>query len=83
MVATTASPGAKRSIEDKPKSQVPHPPDRDAKFLTAGNAAWEFGCGMSLVHELIRSGELPSIKVGGRRLIPKSEFDSYVARKLA
>jgi excisionase family DNA binding protein len=34
------------------------------------------------VFGLIRSGDLDTIKVGGRRRVPRSSIDAYIARQL-
>lgn len=38
--------------------------------------------GRTTVFELIRTGELPSIKVGRRRMVPQSSIDNYIARQM-
>lgn len=38
--------------------------------------------GKSTLYKLIRSGELASIKIGKRRLIPGKEIDAFVERHL-
>jgi excisionase family DNA binding protein len=35
--------------------------------------------GRTTVFELIRKGELRSVKVGKRRLVPQSQIDAYIA----
>lgn len=35
------------------------------------------------LYQLLMSGELRSITIGRRRLVPESELDAFVARKLA
>jgi excisionase family DNA binding protein len=41
------------------------------------------GIGRDKVFDLIRDGELRSFKTGKYRLIPRSEIDEFIARKLA
>ena len=47
-------------------------------------AAGEFlGVSRTVVYGLIRRGELPSIKIGRRRQIPRRACEQFVDRKLA
>jgi excisionase family DNA binding protein len=40
------------------------------------------GIGRSLLYELFKSGEIRTIKIGGRTLVPESELRRYVAELL-
>ena len=40
------------------------------------------GISRASIYELLQSGELPSIKVAGRRLVPSDGIDSLIASKL-
>lgn len=44
------------------------------------DAAQVLGIGRTKVYELIRSGALRSVRVGGLRRIPVSALDEFVAR---
>lgn len=46
-------------------------------------AAQLVGLGRSRIFGLIRDGDLPSFKVGRRRLIAVSELRGFIARKVA
>jgi excisionase family DNA binding protein len=46
------------------------------------NAARRLGVSVRKIYDLITSGEIRSCKVGKRRLIPESELQSFVQRKL-
>ena len=46
-------------------------------------AADALGIGRTLVFQLLRSGELQSIRVGRRRLIPIAVLDRWLAMRLA
>jgi excisionase family DNA binding protein len=49
----------------------------------AEEAAVIMSLSRTAVYGLIRSGDLDAIKIGGRRRIPRSSIDDYVARQLA
>lgn len=49
------------------------------RLLRRGAAARALGVSERTVDTLIRSGELPSVKIGKRRLIPVQALDEYVA----
>jgi excisionase family DNA binding protein len=44
------------------------------------SAAGVLGLGRTKLHELIAAGEVRSVKIGRRRLIPMAALDEYVAR---
>ena len=46
-------------------------------------AAERLRCGRTHVFHLIKTGELRSVRIGRKRLIPASEIDAYVDRLLA
>lgn len=41
------------------------------------------GVSRSTIFLLMRSGELGSVKVGRRRMVPQSQIDAYIRRGLA
>lgn len=41
------------------------------------------GIGTTLFWNMVKSGELRTIRIGGRRLVPDSELRDYLARKIA
>ena len=49
------------------------------RLLTVRQAAAALGVGQSTVHNLIRSGELGSRKIGGSRRVPVEELDAFIA----
>lgn len=51
-----------------------------AVLLTPEVAAERLACGRTKVYELIRSGDLESVKVGRLRRIPEDALDAYVAK---
>jgi excisionase family DNA binding protein len=43
-------------------------------------AAARLGIGRSVMYRLIASGDIPTVKVGKRRLVPEAELVAYVGR---
>ena len=58
-------------------------PQRPRTMLTVEEAAAELGIGRTTAYALVKSGELPSVKVGRLRRIPLTEIHAYTARLLA
>ena len=54
-----------------------------ARFLQMSDVAEELSVSMSQVYHMVRSGELPAIKVGGRGQwrIERAKLEEYIARK--
>jgi excisionase family DNA binding protein len=57
--------------------------DRPPLLLSVPAAAAALGIGRATIYELIAAGELGSLKVGARRLVPAAEVDRFIAAKLA
>ena len=56
-------------------------PPLDAVFvLPVNHAAVAAGLSRATIYRLIKEGKLRSIKVAGRRLIPKAEIESLVTK---
>jgi len=51
-----------------------------ALLLRPTEAADLLGIGLSKIYQLVRSGELAAVKVGGQIRIPRYVLDDYVAR---
>jgi excisionase family DNA binding protein len=53
------------------------------RFLQMSDVAEELAVSMSQVYHMVRSGELPAIKVGGRGQwrIERSKLEEYIERK--
>jgi excisionase family DNA binding protein len=47
-------------------------------LLSATDAARALGLGLTLTNELIRSGRLPSVRVGRRRLIRRDALLAFI-----
>lgn len=45
--------------------------DSDRKTLTVEEAAKELGLGKNAAYEGVRSGQIPSVRIGRRILVPK------------
>lgn len=56
------------------------PPQLPPLLHTPEAAAERLQCGRSLIYELMRSGEIESVKVGRLRRIPESALVDYVER---
>ncbi len=54
---------------------VGSPPDA----LTTGQVATTLGLGRATVAELIRRGEIASVKIGGSRRVFRADLDGYIA----
>ncbi len=48
-------------------------------LLSIRNAAHEAGLGRDFTYGLVRSGELGTVRVGGKRLVPRAELARWVA----
>lgn len=62
----------------KPAVATQPSPDRSA--LNVNEVAWELHCSPNMVWSLIRTGALPSFKVGRKRLISRSALESFMER---
>lgn len=51
----------------------------DKLMNTVGEAAQRTGLGRSTLYSLMSSGQLGSVKVGARRLIPAAALERFVA----
>jgi len=54
-----------------------------ARFLTMQEVADELSTTLSQIYHMVRSGELPAIKIGGRGQwrIERAKLEEYIARK--
>lgn len=52
-------------------------------FNPVAVACQRLGIGRTLLYEELAAGNIKTVKVGRRRLIPESELQRYVAAKLA
>ncbi|HEX6871354.1 MAG TPA: helix-turn-helix domain-containing protein [Micromonosporaceae bacterium] len=56
-----------------------------ARFLTMQDVADELATSLSQVYHMVRSGELPAIKIGGRGQwrIERAKLEEYIEQKYA
>jgi excisionase family DNA binding protein len=52
------------------------------EFLSRAEAARRLGLSVQSVRRRVNDGSLPSVKVGGRRLIPRAAIDALVAQAM-
>ena len=52
--------------------------ERDRLLYSVNEAMELLNLGRSVIYELIRSGQLRTVKVGRRRLVPARALDDYV-----
>ncbi len=57
----------------------------EARFLLLSDVAAELNVSDSQVYHMVRSGELPAIKIGGRGQwrVERSKLEEYIQRKYA
>lgn len=53
-------------------------PEGERIALSVEQAAAALGIGRSLAYELVRRGELPSVQLGRRRVIPRELLTSWL-----
>lgn len=51
------------------------------KLVTVDEACEHLRVGKTLLYELLGSGELPSLTIGRRRLIPSAALDAFIEAK--
>ncbi len=50
------------------------------RLLTVEEAAVKLGIGRTFAYRLVLGGEIESVKLGKRRLVPEDAVDDYIAR---
>jgi excisionase family DNA binding protein len=61
-------------MEEQPRS------DSTADMLTVKDVCEKLNVSRWMVHGLLRSGQLASVKIGSRRLIPRHSLEAYEKR---
>ena len=51
-------------------------------LLSVDQAAQRLSIGRSLCYELVMRGDIPSLKLGSRRLVPVSALETFVSERL-
>jgi excisionase family DNA binding protein len=64
-----------------PSAQKTHSDERRA--FRVNDAVRTYGVGRSKLYDLIKTGELAAIKVGGRRLIPRDALEALLQKGAA
>jgi excisionase family DNA binding protein len=54
----------------------------DSRFLTPSEAAVSLGVSPTRVRQLIASGEIPHVVIGGRKRIPRELFEEWLDAKI-
>jgi excisionase family DNA binding protein len=52
----------------------------DRLLLPVSEAGAVLGVGRTMAWRLVQSGELASVRIGKRRLVPRAELEAYVQR---
>lgn len=58
-------------------------PFNQRRCLSVEHAAEYIGLGRTSVFELLKAGELQSIKIGQRRLVVRASADAFIERQMA
>ena len=56
--------------------------DQNKLLYTVPECAFQLSIGRSRCYELVLSGQLRSLKLGRRRLIPKDALEAFVAEQM-
>lgn len=48
------------------------------RLLTAKDIQYRIGCGKNTAYKLIHSAGFPSLKIGGRFYVRRSDFDNWI-----
>lgn len=54
--------------------------ENDKLVYSVTEAAEALSIGRTLIYDLIRTGELRTLKIGHRRLVARADLDEFVAR---
>ena len=65
-----------------PKEEAPQQPQIEPRFLTLDAVAQYLSVSVPQVYSLVRSGDLPAIKIGGRGVwrVDRKKLDDYLDR---
>ena len=54
----------------------------EKEFLTAAEAGYALGVTANRIYQLVKAGEIPSVRIGGAVRIPKALWDGWVAAQV-
>lgn len=69
-------------VDDPGSSRVPSPGAIEPRFLTLEDVALYLNVSVQQAYSLVRNGELPAIKIGGRGVwrVDRVQLEAYVER---
>ena len=67
-----------KSDRNRRQRPVPTSPPPGRKSLTVPEVAWSLGVSVRTIEYLVSTGELPSVKLGRRRLISSAALDEFL-----
>jgi len=70
-----------KSVEDGPRNSE-QPRHLEPVAYSVSEVAQVLRIGTTLCRELIKSGELPSVRIGRRLLVPRCAIEEYLSRLL-
>lgn len=76
----TAQPAEAESVREAVNAALP---PRPKLLVSIPEAVHITGIGRSKLYELLAAGEIVSVRVGKRRLIPTASLEEFVARLVA
>lgn len=71
------------ALREELRTEADASPRAPDQLLDVLGAARQLGLGRTVCYRLIDSGQLRSMKVGRRRLVPQSAVDAFIARAAA
>ena len=66
-----------------PLSHPQHRTEETEKLLSVADLAEELGLSRTTGYDLLWSGEIPSLKIGRRRLVRRADLTEFIERRLA
>ena len=67
--------------EQRPEEQRPEEEQRGLGLLSISEVCRELGMGKSWVYGRLKSGEIPSIKLGHNTKVKRSDLEQYIQRQ--
>jgi excisionase family DNA binding protein len=66
-----------------PLLRSPQTTEGTESLLSVGELARELSLGRTTAYDLLWSGEIPSLKIRGRRLVRRADLTDFIERRLA